>query len=110
MASKLCKHHLNSELVVHCFHSILRQLPGSNFQSIMPKTKELSEAAKISISILIAEGYHERQVAKRLNVSKSAVHYTEKRQEEHGNTKLQAVEAENGFLFLWTAAVSSVQA
>lgn len=56
----------------------------------MPKTKELCEAIKAAILALLEIGMSERQVAKKLKISKTAVHYTKKKQAEHGTTKLLA--------------------
>lgn len=54
----------------------------------MPKTKELCEATKAAILALLEIGMSERQVAKKLKISKTAVHYNKKKQAEHGTTKL----------------------
>ena len=40
--------------------------------------------------MLLDEGYTKRQVTKRLDVSNNAVYYSKKRQEGHGNIKLQS--------------------
>ena len=56
----------------------------------MPKTKELCEATKAAILALLEIGMSERQVAKKLKISKTAVHYTKKKQAQHGTTKLLA--------------------
>uniref|UniRef100_A0AAQ5XGI7 Tc1-like transposase DDE domain-containing protein n=1 Tax=Amphiprion ocellaris TaxID=80972 RepID=A0AAQ5XGI7_AMPOC len=56
----------------------------------MPKTKELCEATKAAILALLAIGMSERQVAKKLKVSKTAIHYTKKKQAQYGTTKLLA--------------------
>lgn len=44
----------------------------------MPKTKELCEATKAAILALLEIGMSERQVAKKLKISKTAVHYNKK--------------------------------
>ena len=56
----------------------------------MPKTKELCEATKADILALLEIGMSERQVVKKLKISKTAVHYTKKKQAQHGSTKLLA--------------------
>uniref|UniRef100_A0A3P8U5L8 Transposase Tc1-like domain-containing protein n=1 Tax=Amphiprion percula TaxID=161767 RepID=A0A3P8U5L8_AMPPE len=56
----------------------------------MPKTKELCEATKTAILALLEIGMSERQVAKKLEISKTAIHYTKKKQAQHGTTKLLA--------------------
>uniref|UniRef100_A0A3P8T2P1 Tc1-like transposase DDE domain-containing protein n=1 Tax=Amphiprion percula TaxID=161767 RepID=A0A3P8T2P1_AMPPE len=55
-----------------------------------PKTKEFCEATKAAILALLEIGMSERQVGKKLKISKTAVHYTKKKQAEHGTTKLLA--------------------
>ncbi|XP_054860069.1 ribosome-recycling factor, mitochondrial isoform X2 [Amphiprion ocellaris] len=56
----------------------------------MPKTKELCEATKAAILALLEIGMNERQVVKKLKISKTVAHYTKKKQAQHGSTKLLA--------------------
>ena len=55
----------------------------------MPKSKELDEGKKASILVLLKEGFTEREVATKLSVSKTAVHYTKQKHKRFGTTKLQ---------------------
>uniref|UniRef100_A0A3P8TIS6 Transposase Tc1-like domain-containing protein n=1 Tax=Amphiprion percula TaxID=161767 RepID=A0A3P8TIS6_AMPPE len=54
----------------------------------MPKTKELGEVTKAAVLALLEIGMSERQVATKLKISKTAPHYTKKKQAKHGTTKL----------------------
>uniref|UniRef100_A0A3Q1GCR0 Transposase Tc1-like domain-containing protein n=1 Tax=Acanthochromis polyacanthus TaxID=80966 RepID=A0A3Q1GCR0_9TELE len=73
----------------------------------MPKIKELCEDNKAVILALLEISMSEKQVVKKVKISKTAVHYTKKKQVQRGSTKLLAGHCRK--LALWRNVICSAR-